>query len=449
METAPRNPPRRRHWLRPAIIAATLALAAGLAGWYWLAAPKPPAAKLDGADPAVVAAIEQAERSVRRLPRSASRWGRLGSVYYAHDFYAEADYCLAQAERFDPDSPRWPYLRGRSMQDQDPDKALPMLQRAAELCANDPDAPAAPRLKYAEILLERGRLDEAEALLKAVLARDGDDPRALLGMGRLELTRGNADEAVDWLTRSVGQRGDVKAAHTLLATAYQRLGRQAEAADELRVAATLPENVLWNDPYLGVALGLRVGRDADIERAGDLLRQGRKPEAVALLERVTARYPDSARAWWKLGAAYIESGKPADAERALRTAVRVAPDMVEAHNELGRAMFEQGDYAEAERHFRAALDRNPNLAETWFNLGQCRARSLDWDGAAEAFAQTVRLKPDLAVAHIDLGVALLRDGRAGEAVGPLERAVQLKQDDPRAQHLLAEARREAGEPITP
>ena len=51
---------------------------------------------------AIVAALAQARAAVQESPRSAAAWGRLGMVLAAHDFRAEANACLAQAERLDP-----------------------------------------------------------------------------------------------------------------------------------------------------------------------------------------------------------------------------------------------------------------------------------------------------------------------------------------------------------
>ena len=417
-----------------------IVLVGSLAAWHWLAAPRPPVVSFgSNPDPAVVAAVTSARRRVLLWPRSGNTWGRFATVCYAHDYYEAAEVAFARAERLDPRNPRWPYLRGRSMLDHDPDRALPMLARAAELCGAD--GPPAVRLKYAEQLVQHGRLDEAEPIFRAALARDPSDPRALLGMGRVAVARGDYAAAVEWLERSVKQRPDVKAAHTLLAVSYGRLGRADAARRAQAEGRSRPENAKWHDPYFGEALGLRVGKDAQLERATDLLNAGDPAEAARLLREVIAAYPDADRAHVKLGAALVASGAAREAEAVLRSAVERWPGVRDLRNELGRALFAQERFDEAEAVFREVLRDDPDLGETWFNVGQCRAKQDDWRGAADAFRRTIRAGPELVAAHVDLGVSLLQLDRPGEAVGPLTRALQLDPEEPRAAALLREAQR--------
>src|SRR5262245_27538487 len=105
----------KRHRLRSAL--ALLGGAALLAGigryvWYRAFAPRPPVVELKGVDPAIVAAVEQAQAGVHASPFSAPAWGQLGMVLLTHDFTAEAKVCLAEAETLDPSEPRWPYYQG-------------------------------------------------------------------------------------------------------------------------------------------------------------------------------------------------------------------------------------------------------------------------------------------------------------------------------------------------
>jgi tetratricopeptide (TPR) repeat protein len=414
-------------------------LLAGAYGIGLLGAPHPPQVHLVNADPAVARVISSARSKVRIWPWSARNWGHLATLLYVHDFYAEADACFARAEALDPKNPRWPYLRGRSMLEQDPEAALPMLHRAAELSFK---GPAAPQLKYAEVQLERGRLDEAQRFIDSAVAHgDANDPRAQLAAGRLALAEGRLQEAREHLARAARLRPDVKAAHTLLAMAHERLGDPAAARRELRLAAGCPENALWHDPFLGEALGLRVGKNADLARARDLLEAARKEEAVALLRKVTGAYPEAADAWAKLAAACNRAGDPAAAEAAARAALQRSPDLAEAHNELGSALFAAERYPEAQASFRESIRRRPGAAEVWFNLGLCLARQRDLPGAVAAFREAARLKPDLTTAHARLGEALIQDGRPAAALEPLERAFGLDPDDADLQQLLETAKR--------
>jgi tetratricopeptide (TPR) repeat protein len=440
-DAAPSPRPRRRR--RVLLLAALLLAVVGGGALGYSLAPQPPAVLLDGADPAIVKAVEAARRNVRLLPWSGAAWGRLGSVLFIHDFNAAADPCFARAEQFDPRNPRWPYLRARSLADQDPEAALPVLRRAVALCG---DEPAAPRLQLAELLLERGRLEEAEGLFRQVHERDRGDARACLGLGRVALARGRLPEGLDYLLRSADAAPEIKASHVLLAAVYQRSGKAEAAERELRQAAALPEYPAWPDPFLGEAMGLRVGLDADLARARLLHGQDRLAEEVALLRRLIEAYPESDRAWEMFGSAYDRQGDLAAAERALRTAVRLAPTSVVARVQMGVVFDHQGKYAEAVTHFREATRLKPHLAAAHFNLGLCLSKQRELGAAVEALREATRLKPDLAVAHTELGVALFADGRVAEALESLRQAVRLNSQDTRAAELLQRVRRITARP---
>ena len=425
---------RARRALILALTVGGLAVA-GAAGYFLrhrATTPAVPIIKTDGADPAVAKAITQARDEVECAPRSGAAWGRLAMVLSIHDFMNEAETCFAIAERFDPTNPRWPYLRGLARSDDSPDYALPCLQRAAQLSGEV----AAPPLRLAEMLSERGRLDEAEALIRPVYARNPQDARALLGLGRIALARGQVRESLDYLQRSIQLAPDVKASHALLASVQQRLGNSAGAEESQRKAATLPEQPIWPDPYLLEVNHLRTGLGAMIDLANFYLRQGDAKSAVTLMEKATRDYPEKPRAWFVLGKVLSEATNHAAAEQALRKAVLLEPTAVDTRLDLGSALFGQAKYSEAEANFREAIRLQPSLAEGWFNLGLCRMNQRDNEGAVEAFQKAANLKPDLTLAYIRWGQALGRLRRVPEAIQQLKHALELSPDNAEAKEML-------------
>jgi len=416
------------------IVGSCLAALVG-GGFYWWrqnAPPEPPAVKLPGSDPAIIKAIDEARAAVLSSPRSGQAWGQLGMVLSIHDILPEADLCFAQAERFEPREARWPYLRGLARSGDDPGAALPSLQRAAALCGDLP----APHLRLAELLIERGRLDEAEAEIRPVLQRDAKDARALLGLGRIAAARGQLNAALDYLKQSIQYAPDVKASHTLLGTIEQRSGNQATAEEAFRRAAQLPEAHVWPDPFLIEINRLRTGLTAMADNAESWLKQGYVTNAVALMQQAVVQYPDRMQAWLVFGKALRQGEKLADAEHALRQAVQLDPNSVAARTELGSALFAQAKYSEAEANYREAIRINPNLAEAWFNLGLCLMNRRDPAHAIEAFQNATRFKPDLTYAYIRWGQALGRLQRVPEAIEQMQHALRLSPTNQDAREML-------------
>src|SRR5437588_614175 len=75
---------------------------------------------------------------------------------------------------------------------QQPEEGIAALQRAADL----PPRTFSVRLRLAEEYLKLGRIDEANALFRDLLAQQPDHPRALLGQGQILARRGQWQEAL-------------------------------------------------------------------------------------------------------------------------------------------------------------------------------------------------------------------------------------------------------------
>jgi tetratricopeptide (TPR) repeat protein len=414
----------------------TLLASGAVLGVWWRhrpAPPAPPEVDMADADPAVRAAVRSAVEAVRRAPRSADAWGRLGMVLAAHSFYAESVTCFAEAEGLDPEEPRWPYLRGAILTLGDPAAALAPLRRAVRLSeAGD----AAPRLRLAEVLLGQGRFREAEELFREVLARQAEDPRAHLGLGRLAYQRSDWPESVKHLTRAAESPLTRQAARTLLAEVYRRRGDRAGAERQRRLASALPPDPEPPDPLLEELEELRVGQQARLARASRLLRQDRAAEAVVLLQRLVRDYPTSASAWLGLGRALIRRQHYPAAEQALRRAARLDAGRVEVQFYLGVALFQQGRPRDAASYFRRAVALRPGYALAQFNLGQCLKAQGDRAGAIAAFRTAVRYQPNHAQAHTNLAELLAGEGRRRDALHHLRLAVELDPADGRARALL-------------
>jgi cytochrome c-type biogenesis protein CcmH/NrfG len=381
--------PSRRALLIGVLAVGLLALGA----WAWWRQPgvvEPPRPDLSGADPEAAELIEGARQEVLRAPRSARAWGRLGMVLRAHDFPEEANACFAEAERLDGGEPRWPYLRGLTLVLTDPGAGIPCLERAV---GRAPDRPE-PRLRLAEVLLEQGAQDEARRHLEGALALAPGHARARLGLARL------AFAAEDWragLKHLEGCADDVharKLCASLQAEAWHRLGERARAESALRRARALPEDAPWPDPFVAEVERLQAGLRVRLARADALARQGRGPEAVALLEGLVRAHPEHGPAWLLLGQVLLRARQAEPAERALTQAVRLAPETTEA----------------------------------WFGLGVARVLRGNARGAAAAFREVVRLKPDHTLGHYNLGLCLKERGDRAGAARELRRALRCQPD---------------------
>jgi tetratricopeptide (TPR) repeat protein len=430
-----------------AVLCSGVALAVALGVYLWRPAteptkpavqegpPQPPVIDSAGVDPAVMKAIDAARKTVNQSPRLADAWGRLGMILLAHEFRREANACFTQAEQLVPQEPRWPYFQALALTPEDPEGAIPKLQRAVELFG---DAAEAPQLRLAETLLGEGRLEEADREFRRILQQHPDNARAHLGLGRLAYQRGDLEEALLHLGRSVTDSRTQQASHALRAEIYQRLDDKAALQRELHKASSLPDDPPWPDPFAEEVTQLRIGKQASLARADQLIRQSRHKEAVALLEQTLQDYPDAHWAWVMLGRAHLGRNDLPAAEQVLRKAVKAGPELAEAQFYLGVALYLQKDCSAAATCFRKATQLKPGFALAHFNLGHCLKEQGDMNGAIEAFRTTIKCKPDHVPAHTLLGELLASKGQTDEALKHLRQAVQLNPGDSRAGDALEE-----------
>ena len=444
VKAKPRRPSRR-----PLLVVAAVLLIGALAAagyWWWpgqAKLPAPPVVDDTGVDPAVRRAVEAARQAVLQSPESVAAWGKLGMILQAHGLpQAAAQACFTQAEHLDPRQPRWPYYQALALVFTDPEAAIPKLQRAVALCDCAPDV---PRLQLGEMLLDRGRLDEASEHFQRVLRHDPQNARASLDLARVAFERGQFRETIAQLERSLEDAHTRKAAHNLLAQTYERLADPSRAEQELRRANELPNDAPWPDPFWDEMTQVRVGKQASLARADRLLHQGRYREALQFLKRLVQDYPDAAWAWVMIGRAYQGMNDYPAMEESLRKAVELGPQLPEAQFYLGVAYFFQKRFPAATACFRKAIELKPDFALAHYNLGHSLNEQGDQDAAVAEFQTAINCNPADGKAHFNLAKLLLKKGQPDLALVHLRHAVQLNPSNQEAKNLLEKVRKQGGD----
>jgi len=395
---------------------------------------------MEGVDPAVAAAVERGRAQVRQAPHSAEAWGKLGMVLLVHEFRPQAAYCFDRAEERNPREPRWPYFQAlEAMLKSDLGTARGKLERAVALCGDEFDG---PRLVLADVLLGLEDFDEAQRHFSLLIEKNPRHARAHLGLARIAIKRGDHRASLEPLDRAENAPWTRHAACELLAEVREQLGDHTAAEAARRRATELPADLNWPDPLRDELAALYTGKVAWLRQADAHNREGRRTEALAVLQRAVRTYPDADDAWFALGKALHEQKMMAPAEEALRRACALAPTMFEPVNELGRVLVARDNRAEALKCFRKALELKPNSAQVWHNLGSCLIGAGDRSGALEAYAQAVRYAPEVFETQFALAVLLMDRGRSAEALVHAEHAVRLKPNHQPARQLLEQVKKE-------
>lgn len=388
-DSTPSSIPKRRLLL---LVIPLVLAGAGLAGFYLLRSSPPPlpAVDLSAADPEIADAINKAMAAVRENPRNGEAWGKLGMVLRAHDFDVACVEAFRAAEQFDPENPKWPYLQGLTLVLFDPEPGLASFQRAADKAGTSRPE---PRLRLAEVLLDRGRIEEAETAAAPILERRPSDPRVAIVFARVAAERG------DWaavLARTESLQDNPNArrrAAILRVDALRRLNRPDEAEVEAKLVAQLPEDILWNDRYVDEVFKLKVGGDASLRQGAALLSMGEVQPAIAELEKAVAKSRDPNPARLLLAKAYNMTGDPDAARRVIDQVLQSDPTAIEGWYQLGVSQFLKGD-PKAVTSFEHTVKLKPDHAQAYYTLGLARKKHGDRPGAEAAFEAALRCRPD-------------------------------------------------------
>lgn len=150
----------------------------------------------------------------------------------------------------------------------------------------------------------------------------------------------------------------------------------------------------------------------------------------------------AARATW--GIALAANGLWKNARQAFLDTARQAPRQPLAPLYAAVALQEMADARGALVEFQAVTRRFPDFAPGWYRVAEMHLREGNLPEAEVAFQELGRLAPTEWRGPAGLGEIRIRQGRAAEALGFLERAIALDRSAKPARYLLGQAYRAVG-----
>jgi len=253
-----------------------------------------------------------------------------------------------------------------------------------------------------------GRLAEAEALYREIIATLPDQPDAWHLLGVLDQQRGRADEALV----NIGKAIDIR-----------------------------PTDATFQSNYGSVLNTL-----------------GRYAEAVGHFEQSLAINPAQVKAWYNYGNALRDLNRKDEAIAAYERSLHLDPNYLQAHTNVGVILRERGRLDEAIVHYRAAVKIDPTATNSLFNLSNALRAQSESSAAAQGrsreqrvaeivalYQEAIRLKPDYYEAHTNLGVVYKELGRLDDAVAAYQAAILHRPTFTEAHSNLALAYQDLGQ----
>jgi len=423
---------------QPAIVVALgiLLLAVLTSGLILFLKRQPAVPTLDLAteiDPGVARAIEDAVARVGEDPLDGRRYGELGLVYSANEFFDLARQCYEIADSLDPGTLDWTYLlaimaaeRGKT------GEATRGFQKAIRL---DPDyAPAYVHL--GDALRSLGELDGAGAAYVQYNRLMPGRPWGWIGLGKIARRQVRFDDAVRHLERAFELEPRYKQTSYLLAVTYRALGRNDDAARQLGHFDTRPETMAMQDPIVEKLRGRATGKYGLLNQAKVLLDGGRLERAEALYRKVLRGHPGEYAALSNLGLVYLRQRRHEEAEAVLLEAVAAQPTGAHARATLSRVYLDTHRPEEAEVHAGSAAEHDPLSYRGHYYLGCALAGQQRPQEALEPLRRALEIAPDFPHAHYTLALCHLVLEQHDKAVAELKEVLRIVPDHAEARARL-------------
>ncbi|CAM2007398.1 tetratricopeptide repeat protein [Acanthopleuribacter pedis] len=229
-----------------------------------------------------------------------------------------------------------------------------------------------PSLEQALAHHQAGRLEQAAAGYRALLAVQPRHADALHLLGGVYLQQNNADEAIAWIRKAISVRPRVALYHANLGAAF--------------------------------------------------LVQKQAAAALAACDAALALDTTCAEAHNHRGTALVYLNRPDEAKIAYQQALSHQPNYAEVVANLGNLARAQGDSQAAKQFYRDAVQRDPHNAEACNNLAAVLLTEKQTEEAEHWLLKAVSLNDGLIEAHENLAFVYLLQGRDHEAGVHLKKA---------------------------
>ena len=268
----------------------------------------------------------------------------------------------------------------------------------------------AAKEQLALALINQGKLQEAEALYRELIAAGTNNHIVYGNLAAICGMQGKVDQFIELLKKTIQLKPNYPDAHNNLGVALKGKGDLTAAIAAYNTALQLKPNYPEAHNNLGNALK----------------EQGALTAAIASYKKALELKPNYPDAHNNLGVALKEHGELTAAIASHKKALELNPNYPDAYNNLGVALKEQGELTAAIACYTTALQLKPNYPEAHNNLGNALQEQGDLDAAIASYTTALQLKPNYPEAHFNLGSALTEQGDLDAAISQYNTAVELK-----------------------
>jgi len=271
--------------------------------------------------------------------------------------------------------------------------------------------------RLAEMYWKAQRIHDAITEAQEILKRDPDDVQSRRLLGRIYLRSlgdvSASNSQPETVNRAIEQYHEINRLDPADAESALWLARLYRLKNEHDKAEQVLKSILKNDPE----------NEPAVEQLTQLLMdQGKSPEAVTLLEGITA-HSSSPVLLDLLGDAHTQAHELAKAEEAYRKAVELDPSELSHQRGLGQTLLAEEKYSEALKVYQKLSDVLPDDSDVYLRIAQIYRELHQLDKAEENLVKARQYAPGSLEVMYNEAMLYQAQGRYEDAIRVLSDAV--------------------------
>src|SRR6266702_141362 len=271
--------------------------------------------------------------------------------------------------------------------------------------------------RLAEMYWKAQRIHDAVAEAQGILKRDPDNVQSRGLLGRIylrslgDVSAGNGQP--ETVNRAIEQYREINRLDPSDTESALWLARLYRLKNEHDKAEQVLRSILRTDPE----------NEPAVEQLTQLLMdEGKSPEAVTLLEGITARSP-SPVLLDLLGDAHTQAHELPKAEEAYRKAAELDPSELSHQRGLGQTLLAEEKYAEALQVYQKLSDVMPDDSDVYLRIAQIYRELHQLDKAEENLVKARQYAPGSLEVMYNEAMLYQAQGRYEDAIRVLSNAV--------------------------
>ena len=365
----------------------------------------------------------------------------IGRAYRESGYLEEAGREFQRALALDPKEPRAHSLLGSTYLMQG-EKKYPEAKEQFEAQLGIDPKDNSSRYYLGFVQLQMHDLTAAQASLEQVVRDRPESANAFLYLGQVYLRQGRPESAVEALQKAIAlypsgnEVADLAQAHSVLAEALRKQGRETEAAAEQALA----DKIRGNIPAVPGQSSIASSDAQNADPRAALMTQAEKTPAPS----AAAGYVESVsrllgEAYHNLGVIDARSARYAEAADEFAQAWKWNPEIAALDRNWGIAAFRAGLYDQATGPLERQLQRSPTDSVLRQMLGVSYFMTDEFTKSAAAFRSILGELPDNPGLLYAAGTALVRSGDSATAATLFHRMLERGSDVPEVHLVLGEA----------